>query len=175
MLMSKSAYARHRGVSRQTVYDWVKKGKVVIVSDKIDVEATELKRLEEEVMNGSEYLTLSVSQIIEWLHNYESKYPAIKNRNEARKFAETAANTIYHNIEFLSYNNNEEAVRIYSPPDDSEYFFRGPRHLENAIYFIRDFIYANCLNMKLCGVGDKIHSRWTFNELVALCAPLEIE
>jgi transposase len=41
MLMSKSEYARHRGVSRQTVYDWVAKGEVVLSGNKIDVEATE--------------------------------------------------------------------------------------------------------------------------------------
>lgn len=39
--MSKSAYARHCGVSRQTVYDWVAKGEVVMFGNKIDVEATE--------------------------------------------------------------------------------------------------------------------------------------
>nr|HCM5757256.1 hypothetical protein [Klebsiella quasipneumoniae] len=41
MLMSKAEYARHRGVSRQTVYDWVVKGEVVLSGTKIDVDATE--------------------------------------------------------------------------------------------------------------------------------------
>jgi predicted site-specific integrase-resolvase len=41
MLMSKAEYARHRGVSRQTVYDWIKKGELVMVGSKIDVEASE--------------------------------------------------------------------------------------------------------------------------------------
>lgn len=41
MLMSKAAYARHCGVSRQTVYDWVAKGEVVMSGNKIDAEATE--------------------------------------------------------------------------------------------------------------------------------------
>lgn len=41
MLMSKAEYARHRGVSCQTVYDWVAKGDVVLSGNKIDVEATE--------------------------------------------------------------------------------------------------------------------------------------
>jgi predicted site-specific integrase-resolvase len=34
MLMSKAEYARHRGVSRQTVYDWIKKGELVMVGSK---------------------------------------------------------------------------------------------------------------------------------------------
>ncbi|MDK9605826.1 hypothetical protein QQF30_13875 [Lelliottia sp. V104_15] len=43
MLMTKAAYARHKGVSRQTVYDWIKKGELVLVGAKIDVSATELR------------------------------------------------------------------------------------------------------------------------------------
>ncbi|MFC0226319.1 hypothetical protein [Serratia aquatilis] len=44
MLMSKAAYAKHRGVSRQTVYDWIAKGDIVMSGTKIDVEATERQR-----------------------------------------------------------------------------------------------------------------------------------
>lgn len=43
MLMSKAAYAKHRGVSRQTVYDWIAKGDVVMSGSKIDVNASERK------------------------------------------------------------------------------------------------------------------------------------
>ncbi len=48
MLMSKSEYAVHRGVSRQTVYDWVAKGEVVLLGNKIDVETTERKMQNEQ-------------------------------------------------------------------------------------------------------------------------------
>ncbi|MEK8800209.1 hypothetical protein P2S53_09685 [Escherichia coli] len=41
MLMSKAEYAKHKGVSRQTVYNWIEKGEVVMSGKKIDVEATE--------------------------------------------------------------------------------------------------------------------------------------
>ncbi|MBS9184377.1 hypothetical protein KER34_20030 [Escherichia coli] len=41
MLMSKAEYAKHKGVSRQTVYDWIEKGEVIMSGKKIDVEATE--------------------------------------------------------------------------------------------------------------------------------------
>ncbi len=44
MLMSKAEYARYRGVSRQTVYDWVAKGAVVLSGSKIDVTATESQK-----------------------------------------------------------------------------------------------------------------------------------
>lgn len=52
MLMSKSEYARHRGVSRQTVYDWVAKGEVVLSGNKIDVEATERNMQNEQKDQG---------------------------------------------------------------------------------------------------------------------------
>ncbi|TLU68299.1 helix-turn-helix domain-containing protein [Enterobacter sp. MF024] len=42
MLMSKAEYARHCGVSRQTVYEWIEKGEIALAGRKIDVEATEL-------------------------------------------------------------------------------------------------------------------------------------
>ncbi len=48
MLMSKAAYARHCNVSRQTVYDWVAKGEVVMSGNKIDVDATKMKQIEED-------------------------------------------------------------------------------------------------------------------------------
>lgn len=41
MLMSKADYAKHRGVSRQTVYSWIERGEVVMSGNKIDVAATE--------------------------------------------------------------------------------------------------------------------------------------
>ena len=41
MLMSKAEYAKYKGVSRQTVYDWIEKGEVIMSGKKIDVEATE--------------------------------------------------------------------------------------------------------------------------------------
>lgn len=52
MLMSKAEYARHRGVSRQTVYEWIEKGEVVLSGRKVDVEATEKGRSPRRV-NGS--------------------------------------------------------------------------------------------------------------------------
>ena len=44
MLLSKSAYARHMGVSRQTVYSWIARGEIVISGDKVDVEASQAKQ-----------------------------------------------------------------------------------------------------------------------------------
>lgn len=35
MLMSKAEYAKYKGVSRQTVYDWIEKGEVVMSGKKL--------------------------------------------------------------------------------------------------------------------------------------------
>ena len=43
MLMTKAAYARHKGVSRQTVYDWIARGELVLVGGNIDASATDQK------------------------------------------------------------------------------------------------------------------------------------
>ncbi|MCG0456237.1 hypothetical protein L6R44_08995 [Enterobacter cloacae complex sp. ECC445] len=44
MLMTKAAYARDRGVSRQTVYDRTARGGLVLVGGTIDARASEQKR-----------------------------------------------------------------------------------------------------------------------------------
>jgi len=43
--MTKAAYARHKGVSRQTVYDWISRGALVLVGRKIDVNASSQKTI----------------------------------------------------------------------------------------------------------------------------------
>ncbi|MDX6038907.1 hypothetical protein [Scandinavium lactucae] len=43
MLMTKAAYARHKGVSRQTVYEWIAREELVLVGGKIDAGATDQK------------------------------------------------------------------------------------------------------------------------------------
>ncbi|EKL0444603.1 hypothetical protein PP836_004707 [Salmonella enterica] len=52
MLMSKAAYAKHCGVSRQTIYDRIERGEVVMSGSKIDVGATE-KKLSPRCASGS--------------------------------------------------------------------------------------------------------------------------
>lgn len=46
MLMTKAAYARHKGVSRQTVYDRIARGELVLVDGKIDANASEQKAMD---------------------------------------------------------------------------------------------------------------------------------
>lgn len=46
MLMTKAAYARHKGVSRQTIYDRITRGELVLVGSKIDASASEQKAMD---------------------------------------------------------------------------------------------------------------------------------
>ncbi|CAI2022483.1 MULTISPECIES: hypothetical protein [Serratia] len=184
MLMSKAAYAKHRGVSRQTVYDWIAKGDVVMSGSKIDVEATE-KRLqgEDTVPTDSNSLSMSASQLIQWVHANDGKYPAARNQDEARRLVEIAVNLISYDIEFLSDGDDgdyEDAVRIYFDGDDVEHIFRGFHQLENAMRFIGDYFYAECLTADLRGLGDNENidpdgDIVTMERLIALCTPLETE
>lgn len=175
MLMSKAAYAKHRGVSRQTVYDWIARGEIVVSGNKIDVTATEYKE-QAGATNDVAYLTLSATQVAEWIHANQDKYPAAKNQDEARRYIEIAVKLISYDVEFLFDDEGDEAVRIYF--DDEEHFFYGFHQLESAMYFIRDTLYAECLNAKLSGYGDDIDhddDRWPVAELIAICTPLETE
>ncbi len=38
MLMSKAEYAKYKGVSRQTVYDWIEKGEVIMSGKNVSVQ-----------------------------------------------------------------------------------------------------------------------------------------
>lgn len=180
-VMSKSAYARHCGVSRQTVYDWVAKGEVVMSGNKIDVEATEQMQYGNEHSEGAEgkdYLVLSASQVIEWIHTNQDKFPAAQSQEEAKQLLEAAAQLITYDIEYLSDEDEGEVVRLYHEPDDCEHYFHGFHQLGNAIAFIQDFILADCLRMKLRGKGDHIDpewDRWSVKGLKALCTPTETD
>lgn len=180
-LMSKSAYARHRNVSRQTVYDWVAKGEVVMSGNKIDVEATEQMQHGNEPPEGAEsmdYLVLSASQVIEWIHTNQDKFPAAQSQEEAKQLLESATQLISYDIEYLCDENGEEVVRLYHEPDDCEHYFHGFHLLGNAIDFIQDFILADCLRMVLRGKGDHMDpewDRWSVKGLKALCTPTETD
>lgn len=153
-LMSKSAYARHRNVSRQTVYDWVAKGEVVMSGNKIDVEATERRSAGNKCPSDSGRLSMTAKQLIEWVHTHEGKYPPAQSQDEAKQLVATAVDLIAYNIKFISDDEDDEeiAVRIYF--DDCEHIFREFHQLDEAMYFIRDYFYAECLTADLRGLGD---------------------
>lgn len=159
-VMSKSAYARHCVVSRQTVYDWVAKGEVVMSGNKIDVEATEQMQHGNEHSERKDYMVLWASQVIEWIHTNQYQFPAAQNQEEAKQLLEAATQLMSYDIEYLCDEGGEEVVRLYHEPDDCEHYFHGFHQLGNVIDFIQDFILADCLRMKLRGKGNHIDPEW---------------
>lgn len=118
MLMSKSAYAKHRGVSRQTVYDWIAKGKIVMSGSKIDVEATE--RLNGNVADTGqwEHRTLEMTWGEFWnaVQARDGKAPPPSTDEEIRQYLESAADELGWSVEFL------EDGGVYLDDGDAEHY-----------------------------------------------------
>ncbi|MFX2608979.1 hypothetical protein [Enterobacter mori] len=176
MLMSKAAYAKHRGVSRQTVYDWIAKGEIVMAGSKIDVEATEQRMQGENATTDTTPAAMSASQLAQWVHAHYGKYPAAQNQDEAKRLLEVAVNLITYDIEFLTDDDGDEFVRIYWDDCEDEHVFWGFHQLQSAMYFIRDSFYAELLDRDLRGLGEHDSDdddRITMEALIALCSPVE--
>ncbi|HAV2047607.1 TPA: hypothetical protein JHJ56_003839 [Raoultella ornithinolytica] len=104
MLMSKSEYARHRGVSRQTVYDWVAKGEAILSGNKIDVEATERNMKNEQKDHGvyaPRTLEMTWGQFWAAVKALDGKASEPRSDEEIRQRVEIAAGELGWQVEFL--------------------------------------------------------------------------
>lgn len=134
MLMSKAEYAKHRGVSRQTVYAWVDKGEVVLDGTKIDVAATERKHqapekaVEASTADRWAHRTLEMTWPEFWaaVKAGDGKVPAPANNEEVRQRVLAAVDEIYWDVEFL------EDGGVWLDAGDSEHFFTQYDFRENA-------------------------------------------
>lgn len=146
MLMSKSEYARHRGVSRQTVYDWVAKGEVVLSGNKIDVEATERNMQNEQKDQGEHTprkLEMTYGQFWAAVKALDGKTPEPSGDEEIRQRVLYAANELGWDVDFLEDNG------IFMCDGDTEYYLTQYGQLiQNADVAIglirRDLCYAAC-------------------------------
>ncbi|HBW1662313.1 TPA: hypothetical protein MEH79_002960 [Klebsiella quasipneumoniae subsp. similipneumoniae] len=144
MLMSKSEYARHRGVSRQTVYDWVAKGEVVLLGNKIDVEATERNMLNERKAPGENTpcaLEMTYGQFWAAVKALDGKAPKPSSDEEIKQRVQLAAGELGWDVEFLEGNG------IFMCDGDTEYYLtQYERLIQNADVAIgllrRDLCYA---------------------------------
>ncbi|EPM4142056.1 TPA: hypothetical protein ACF576_004044 [Klebsiella quasipneumoniae] len=145
MLMSKSEYARHRGVSRQTVYYWVAKGEVVLSGNKIDVEATE-RNVQNEQKDQGEHaprkLEMTWGQFWSAVKELDGKTPEPRSDEEIRQRVELAADELGWSVEFL------DAGGIYMCDGDADYYVTQYDPIQNArlaIWIIRrDLCYTAC-------------------------------
>ena len=146
MLMSKSEYARHRGVSRQTVYDWVAKGEVVLLGNKIDVEATERNMLNEPKAPGENTLCaleMTYGQFWAAVKALDGKAPMPSSDEEIKQRVQLAAGELGWDVEFLEGNG------IFMCDGDTEFYLtQYDQLIQNADVAIglirRDLCYAAC-------------------------------
>lgn len=145
MLMSKSEYARHRGVSRQMVYDWVAKGEVVVSGTKIDVEATERSLQKEEQTPDERHprvLEMTWGQFWAGVKELDGKCPKPRSDEEIKLRVRDAADELGWTAEFLDDDG------ICMCDGDSEYYITQYDLLQNASLAIgivrRDLCYAAC-------------------------------
>ncbi|ELP0293573.1 hypothetical protein RZL42_001239 [Klebsiella michiganensis] len=144
MLMSKSEYARHRGVSRQTVYDWVAKGEVVLSGNKIDVEGTESK-MQNEQKALCEYipcaLEMTWGQFWAAVKALDGKAPEPRSDEEIKRRVQLAAGELGWQVEFLDDGG------IYMSDSETQFYLtQYDQLIQNADVAIgllrRDLCYA---------------------------------
>ncbi|HHC3153253.1 hypothetical protein [Klebsiella pneumoniae] len=146
MLMSKSEYARHRGVSRQTVYDWVAKGEVVLSGNKIDVEATE-RNVQNEQKDQREHaprkLEMTWGQFWSAVKSLDGKASEPRSDEEIKRRVQLAAGELGWQVEFLDDGG------IYMSDSETQFYLtQYDQLIQNADVAIglirRDLCYAAC-------------------------------
>ena len=102
MLMSKSAYAKHRGVSRQTVYDWIAKGDLVMSVSKIDVDATDNQRTPagRKDYDRANELEMSWGDFWRAIKSADDTTSKLHTDDEVKQRILDAAESFYYDVEF---------------------------------------------------------------------------
>lgn len=132
MLMSKAAYAKHCGVSRQTVYDWIAKGEVVMSGTKIDALATVGKQQEDKSVIATqgkwENRTLEMTWGDFWkaVKAKDGQTPPPANEDEIQQRVSEAVEELGWEVGFL------ENGGIYLDSGDTEHYCQRYGLRENA-------------------------------------------
>ncbi len=157
MLMTKSEYAKHRGVSRQTVYKWIESGELVMDGKKIDVEATERRQSgakagysdgkdDDNGSGDSSDLWPERTLAMKWrdfwrsVLDYDGKATSPVTEEDAEKRVEIAAREMGYDVGLL------EEDGFYLTDGDSDHYFYGYGVRENArlviLFLRRELCYA---------------------------------
>ncbi|MGI8490009.1 DNA-binding protein [Pectobacterium sp. S5] len=170
MLMSKAEYARHCGVSRQTVYDWVKKGEVILSGVKIDVTATEQKRAGGNHASDSPWphrtMEMTFKQAAEWVTSNDGKIPPAATIEEAHQRLAAAADEVGFDTEFMP--NADPWIRIYRE-DEEEHYFMSKSGDSCVRQYLRAEFFHGAMNCP-----DDLQD-WSLEGLTGLCHPAKSE
>lgn len=149
MLMSKAEYAKHKGVSRQTVYDWIEKGEVVMSGKKIDVAATERRNTPpaQEKNTVSELwpertLEMTWSEFWKAVKARDGTIPAPVTDDDIQQCVRDAARELNWEVQFLDDGG------IWMDDGDAEFYFEQYDFRQNAELAIR------MLRCEVCYVAD---------------------
>ncbi|MGQ4695344.1 DNA-binding protein [Enterobacter asburiae] len=136
MLLSKSAYARHMGVSRQTVYGWLARGEIVISGDKVDVEASQAKQNSAGAGAGAgagayhNAMTWAQAAAWVWKHDGGKELPA---DIDAGQRIEAAAAELGFDVQ----HEPDELLLILFRLDEETHSFYGKDHMAGGLRFLR--------------------------------------
>lgn len=156
MLLSKSAYARHMGVSRQTVYGWIARGEVVISGDKVDVDASQAKQ--NSAGTGEHQIEMTWAQAAEWVwkHDGRKELPA---DIDASQRIEAAADELGFDVQY----EPEEQLLILFRLDEETHSFYGKDRAAGALRFLRsELAYVATMH-------PDTQDDWNKTGLVSLC------
>ncbi|WAT05519.1 hypothetical protein O1V64_04230 [Rouxiella badensis] len=165
MLMSKAAYAKHCGVSRQTVYDWIAKGEVVMSGTKIDAVATEGKRQEDKSVIATqgkwENRTLEMTWGDFWkaVQAKDGQTPLPANEDEIQQRVSKAVEELGWEVGFL------EDGGIYLDSGDTEHYCQRYDLRENAELAIELLRRDVCYTATVC--PDDLDD-WSEEGIIAL-------
>ncbi|WP_213732195.1 hypothetical protein [Citrobacter europaeus] len=149
MLMSKAEYAKHKGVSRQTVYDWIEKGEVVMSGKKIDVEATERRNSppaqRKDIVSEmwpERTLEMTWGEFWKAVKARDGKIPAPVTDDDIQQCVRDAARELNWEVQFLDDGG------IWMDDGDVEHYFQQDDLWQNARLAIRT------LRWEVCYVAD---------------------
>ncbi|WP_237713143.1 DNA-binding protein [Serratia sp. M24T3] len=164
--MSKTEYARHCGVSRQTVYDWVKKGDLVLSGQKVDLEATEAKRIKTSYESRWPHRKLDMTwgQALKWIQEHDGKTHAAQNIQARIDRITAAADELGYDVDSIGYNEEETTIAYFRAGEERHEFYENDS-IDCAIDRLRYEIFYSA------GLCPEEENYWSEAGLTALCLP----
>ncbi|MGS3572446.1 DNA-binding protein [Klebsiella pneumoniae] len=163
MLLSKSAYARHMGVSRQTVYGWIARGEIVLSGDKVDVEATQAKQNSAGAGAGAgagdHHNAMTWAQAAAWVWGHDGGKELPADINAGQRIEAAAAE-----LGFDVQHEPDEQLLILFRLDEETHSFYGKDHMQLVVCgFLRSEL------AYVAAMHPDTQDDWSDTGLKALC------
>ncbi|MFN1128606.1 DNA-binding protein [Lelliottia nimipressuralis] len=162
MLLSKSAYARHMGVSRQTVYGWIARGEIVTSGDKVNVDASQAKKKSAGAGAGAgaddhqTEMTWAQAAAWVWEHDGGKELPA---NIDAGQRIDAASAELGLDVQ----HEPEEQLLILFRLDEETHRFYGKDCVVGALRFLRSEL------AYVATIHPDIPDDWNETGLISLC------